>query len=257
MTESVPGTGAAPKVLAVDGFIFDLDNTLVECLSYYVEAQHALRERLERAGVGWDTDTFLAHYRAVARPLFQSHGFGRTRFPITLRETARRALEACGRVAGEDLLCEAYDIGDAVFDAPYEPYAGALDTLRLLRERGYRLGLCTKGDTEVQRRKIDLHGIAELVDCVRIVPRKGAREILETRDALGCSGRRVAMVGDSLHDDIAGGRAAGVATVWVHGDPIHLTEAHGEVPDIEPDFRVEHVRQLPDLLPPSANPRKP
>ena len=50
------------------------------------------------------------------------------------------------------------------------------------------------------------------------------------------------MVGDSLTSDILGGINAGMKTCWVCPP-----EAQGR-PDIVPDYRIESLSQLPELL---------
>jgi 2-haloacid dehalogenase len=50
------------------------------------------------------------------------------------------------------------------------------------------------------------------------------------------------IVGDSLSSDIKGGINAGIRTCWVN-------PSHGEAPaDIQPDFEIEALAQLPALL---------
>jgi HAD superfamily hydrolase (TIGR01450 family) len=56
-------------------------------------------------------------------------------------------------------------------------------------------------------------------------------------ERLGCSPRQAAMVGDSMVSDIAGGRAAGMFTIWL--DP--------EDNDSQPDSVDLKVRDLPEL----------
>ena len=56
-------------------------------------------------------------------------------------------------------------------------------------------------------------------------------------DRLGCPARQAAMVGDSTVSDIAGGRAAGMYTIWIDPDD----------KDTQPDSVDLKVRDLPEL----------
>ena len=58
----------------------------------------------------------------------------------------------------------------------------------------------------------------------------------------GFDPQKALMVGDSLTSDILGGINAGMKTCWVCPP-----EAQGR-PDIVPDYRIEALSQLPELL---------
>lgn len=58
----------------------------------------------------------------------------------------------------------------------------------------------------------------------------------------GFDPRKALMVGDSLTSDILGGINAGMKTCWVCPP-----EVQGR-PDIVPDYRIESLSQLPELL---------
>lgn len=232
----------------VDALIFDLDNTLIECLGYYVEARREIHRRLLDHGVTADWEEFTGIYRTLGRSYFKAYGYSPERVPATLQETARSLFERQGGEAPAGVLREVYAIASAIFDAPYEPYEGALQTLDWARNYGYRVAVCTKGDAEVQERKLRLHGVRERADHVSIVPKKGAPELRAAAEALGVAPERTAVVGDSLHDDVEGGRAAGMVTIWVSDDPIHLPEIDGALPSTEADHVIGRVSELPRLL---------
>ena len=102
---------------------------------------------------------------------------------------------------------------------------------------GRRVGIITNGPAEVQRAKVELLGVAALVDFVVISGEFGVhkpdpaifREALRLGDA---TADEAVYVGDSAEHDVAGARAAGLAVVWVNrdGGPWH---GDGDRPDIE------------------------
>src|SRR5690606_29621474 len=88
-----PGTpiGVAPRsfetmrnrtdwVRSITAWIFDLDNTLVECHRYYEETRKAVYEMLLRTGVPVTWSEFEQQLGVVRKPLFQSIGFGHESF---------------------------------------------------------------------------------------------------------------------------------------------------------------------------------
>ncbi|MER5636559.1 HAD family hydrolase [Kitasatospora sp. NPDC002227] len=91
-----------------------------------------------------------------------------------------------------------------------------------LRAAGWRTAIVTNGMTDNQEAKIRRTGLAKLVDtwCIsaEVGIRKPERGIFELA-ARRC-GARLAdggwMTGDNLLQDIAGARAAGLRTVWLH-----------------------------------------
>lgn len=109
------------------------------------------------------------------------------------------------------------------------PYAGAVETLAAVRERGMRTALLTNGDARSQRRSVERYGLALYFDCIVIEGEFGAgkpdelvfRHALRT---LSCAPEATWMVGDSLEADIAPALALGMHAVWVDGEGLGLPE---------------------------------
>ena len=111
-----------------------------------------------------------------------------------------------------------------------------------------RIGVVTNGPAEIQRTKAMTLGIDRLVDFVLVSGEFGSekpdRAIFEEALRLGgAPPERAIMVGDSLEHDIAGAQAAGITAVWIN---------RSEYPNIpvvpKPDFVVQRLRELPDVL---------
>jgi HAD superfamily hydrolase (TIGR01549 family) len=105
-----------------------------------------------------------------------------------------------------------------------ECYPGVLSQLDELAAIGERLVIVSNGDGRQQRMKLERTGLAEIVTGSAIsgelgIKKPDARIFAAAREIAG--GDRVAwMVGDNVEADIAGARAAGLATAWVsHGRP--------------------------------------
>jgi HAD superfamily hydrolase (TIGR01549 family) len=83
---------------------------------------------------------------------------------------------------------------------------------------GRSIGLITNGPTEVQRQKVDLLGIGDLVDFVVISEEFGVAKpdpaiFAEALRLATATADRALFVGDSPEFDIAGARASGIAPV--------------------------------------------
>lgn len=101
------------------------------------------------------------------------------------------------------------------------PVPGAVDALRRLRQAGWTIVIVTNGATHQQNAKIEQLGLAPLVDCWVISEAEGVSKpdpelfrIAAARAGVSLSPEDW-MVGDSAESDIAGGRAAGVRTIWL------------------------------------------
>ncbi len=111
-----------------------------------------------------------------------------------------------------------------------------------------RAGVITNGPADVQRAKVELLGVADLVDFVVISGEFGVhkpdpaifREALRLGDA--CAGEAI-YIGDSMEEDITGARAAGLATIWVNRDGGPWTGS-GEPPDNE----IRNIEEIAQAL---------
>lgn len=90
-----------------------------------------------------------------------------------------------------------------------------------LRAAGWRVGIVTNGTADNQLGKIQRTGLAEVVDGYALSGIEGIRkpetklfEIAARRCGASLTGESW-MIGDHLTKDIAGGRAAGLRTIWI------------------------------------------
>lgn len=238
---------------SVRAWIFDLDNTLVECLHYYDTARNAVHALLVQEGVRVSHDEFVRELGVVRKPLFQSMGFGHESFAVSLRETFRVLSERSGLTPQPGHLHAAYNLGYSVRFAPYSPYPGVLDVLKLLRRRGHRLALLTKGMAAAQQRKVRLHGLESLFDHIETVPYKTVKEVRAVLRVIDAEPAQTAVVGDSLFDDILSGQQAGCHTIWINGDPVEHPELYGDARRPVPDMALAKVSDLSRLLVPAQD----
>jgi HAD superfamily hydrolase (TIGR01549 family) len=122
---------------------------------------------------------------------------------------------------------------------------GAEAILAPLRQR-YRLAIVTNGPTHMQWPKLRKFGLQDLVDYVVVSGEVGIHKPdpaifrhLLTQASIEAA--QAAHVGDSIHSDVAGARAAGMTAIWL---PPYLRE-----PD-EPGEHTPHavITRLADLI---------
>ncbi|MFJ7588142.1 HAD family hydrolase [Streptomyces sp. NPDC097617] len=179
--------------------LFDLDDTLID-------RRHALEATLTR---------FASH-----------HGLAVDEREALLVRLGDRACaadfsvvrELLGLAAPAEELWRQYlaDMAEFAF-CP----AGLLDGLDDLRRRGWRIGIATNGSADIQRAKLDATGIVHRVHAVCVSSDLGLRKPdprLFATAAERCGAPPGAggwMVGNDPVKDIAGGRSAGLATLWI------------------------------------------
>ena len=229
----VPST--APR-----GVIFDGDDTLWLTEHLYDEARASAREIIQRAGL--DGASWEQWQRALDLANVERVGHSPSRFPTSCVQ----ALDAvdvdgrCRREVREAVWAAAQQVFTA--DAPLRP--GATRVVSDLVRRGLRLGLLTKGDADVQRRRIDCSGLRPLFDVVAVVAKKSPGDFRRVVTQLDLEPREVLSVGNSVRSDIMPSLSAGVNAIWV---PAYVWDYERSEDEAVPDH-VARITKLDELL---------
>ena len=124
---------------------------------------------------------------------------------------------------------------------------GAEEAVESLHKK-YRLFLASNGTASVQKGRMTSANLYRFFEQSFVSQELGynkpSKEYFDAAISRipGFDPDKCLMVGDSLTSDILGGKNAGIRTVWVN--PTH---AAGR-PDIVPDFEIEYLSQLEELL---------
>lgn len=125
----------------------------------------------------------------------------------------------------------------------------AVPVLQALREQGVRIGLLsnTHWPRGFHERFLQRDGLAELIDARLYTSEmeyvKPHPSVFKAALAAvgGAEPGRSVFVGDRLHDDVHGARAAGMRAVWVRNS---WTDGF----DAEPDAVIDSLAELPDVV---------
>ncbi|HSS50952.1 MAG TPA: HAD hydrolase-like protein, partial [Thermoanaerobaculia bacterium] len=109
--------------------------------------------------------------------------------------------------------------------------SGARETLTLLRARGTRLGLLTKGDHQVQHHRIEQSGLSDLFDVIQIVHEKTPATIQDVVTSLGVEPGSAWMVGNSVRSDVLPAIKAGLKAVWINAHVWEYERTHDHLVD--------------------------
>ena len=197
---------ASSTPLTAKAILFDLDGTLFDRDSSYLELIEAQYERFAEAVAHVPREIYVR--RAVE---LDSHGY------------VERSVVYGG-------LAREFGLPDAVaqeltrhFWETYHLFGRGFPevpaTLASLRARGLKLGIITNGSVRMQERKIQQLGFSGLFDAVLISEREGVRKpdgaiFARAVAQLGVAAHEAWYVGDHPTIDIQGALDAGLTPVW-------------------------------------------
>jgi HAD superfamily hydrolase (TIGR01662 family) len=173
---------------------------------------------------------------------------------ICRRVAARHAIELTPEQGAE--LWEAWNLGGAFLGRVLFP--DTLPTLRVLRERGYRLAAVTNRGYSGPRfheemRDLGLTDVFEaaVISCEIGYMKPHPRIYQYALEGLGLEPDEVAMVGDNLRADVEGAKTLGMVAIWrrpLLDEPLEATEDEVEVTGpLAPDYVIDNIGDLKGL----------
>ncbi len=239
----------------IKGIIFDLGNTLVRfsgdadsteqagseaLVTWYLKKKHI---KLDGAAL---SEIFLAERKAAWERASQE---GRE---VLAQESLRMALS---KIEAPPVTTALLEAAIKVFFGPeeelYQCYPDAVETLKLLKGRGYKLGLYSNAtDDPLIQRLVNRNGLRPWLSptfssagCGWRKPRREAFALIADRWGLDPS--QVAVVGDTLKADILGAHQAGMAGILAAMDEAPSNEANRQ---IRPAAVIKGLAELPNLV---------
>jgi putative hydrolase of the HAD superfamily len=201
-------------------FVFDLDDTLIPNQHLYnlaiVDFQRYI---LEKTGYrSPHPQTIVNLFVEMDVNAVKKLGFSIRRFPETFVETFQKVSEIVGYHCTEEDLREVHRIGTKAFDIKPGLLDGAEMVLDFLAANDDELLLYTKGDAELQQKKIDLSEIQRWFTPAKtyIVKDKNSAD-LETivRDR---NKDKTFKVGNSIRSDVNPALAIGIKAIYIPCD---------------------------------------
>ena len=222
-------------------FLFlDLDDTILD----FHKAERLAISRTFRSFGLEPTDQVLERYHVINRLHWERLERGELTRDQVLTGRFQMLFEELGIPAQPQAIAKGYEhnLGLGHYFLP-----GAKEALDTLRGK-YRLFLASNGTASVQHSRLTSAGLYPYFEEVFVSQALGAnkpsRAFFDACAARipGYDPRKALMVGDSLTSDILGGINAGMKTCWV------CPQGTRGRPDIVPDYRIEALSQLPELL---------
>ena len=230
--------------------VFDLDSTLLDNSSYQATLMGICRQVSElHPGLEpgqlqqINSDIWTSHKDRYMTELWDG-----TKDTFSLGEEVwELTLAQCG-IQSRSMAREAARIHDATEASHFRLYTDARSAVQALQQAGIRMALVTNGPSQLQRRKIEILGIAPWFESVLVSAEVGHSKpepeiYMLALDSLNADPKDAWFVGDNLYTDIAGANNVGMPSVWVNrtGEPLP--------PDAPaPTHEVRTLAPLPGLM---------
>ena len=223
----------------IEFLLLDLDDTI---LDFHKAERIALSKTIQDFGVE-PTEEALALYHKINKWHWEQLELGvmtreevlTGRFAVFFRELGKEVdPTACTRSYERNLSIGHYFL------------PGAEETVQALSKK-YRLFLVSNGTATVQHSRLTSAGLYPYFEQVFVSQEIGFNKPDKAyfdrcfERIPGFDPKKALMVGDSLTSDIKGGINAGVRTVWIN-------PKHKDCGDIRPDYQLDALSQLPELL---------
>lgn len=195
--------------------IFDVDNTLYSFSKAHVAACEALTEYAS-AELGLEREFFRRLMRGTMDELQVYMGDVAAVHNRTIRY--QNLLESRGLPLHPHVLRMDAVYWDTLIDRSV-PSPGAGETLKLLKEKGVRIGIGTDMTARVQFRKLEALGLLAYVDFFVSSEEAGAEKpspvfFARCMEKADCENAECLFIGDSLEKDVLGPIAVGMKAVW-------------------------------------------
>jgi putative hydrolase of the HAD superfamily len=225
---------------------FDLDDTLCDWQSarvYGIESAH-------RVVSPYYPQITISHWKETFYSVSEAMFHEWSQFT---RPSSELRLERTKRIFAQLGIDGHSPLADRATEAFYQDAIEALqlfddvnDVLSTLRAN-HILGIITNTLADVQRIKIKKLGLSEKIDHVLIASEVGfskpSPEIFHRAlEMAQVPAREFLFVGNSLEDDVAGARAAGVSVAWINRQGARLPETY------RPDFVIRSLRDLLSIV---------
>lgn len=196
-----------------------------------------------------DPQVFYDAYWTANIDLWTQYAKGEITRDYLIVERFRRPLSVGKGIEITKELC--LEISDRFLDfCASKPgvISGAHEMMDYLKQRGYRMHMCSNGFHEVQYKKLDACGLRDYFDTIILSEDAGVNKPSKAYfdyalKVSGASRKTTLMIGDNLQSDILGALNAGLDAMlfnrWAIEDK--------DIPQ-KPTFIVEHLRDIKRIL---------
>lgn len=225
----------------------DFDDTLYDTHGNAVIALHELFETLQLGQYFADPEVFYDEYWKANIDLWTRYSKEEITRDYLIVERFRRPLSfAKGLDPTEEYCLKASDLFLDYCSSKPGLVEGAHELVDYLKNKGYRMHICSNGFHEVQYKKLRACGLFDYFDTIILSEDAGANKPSKqffdyALQKSGAVKAKTLMIGDNFNTDILGAKQAGFDTAYFNRFP--------DYPAPEPaTFEVTNFSQLMDIL---------
>ena len=225
----------------------DFDDTLYDT---YGNAVIALRETFGHFRLGRyfpDPQLFYDVYWRNNIDLWSRYAKGEITRDYLIVERFRKPLSVgMGDAASTGFCLEMSDVFLDFCSSKPGVIDGAHELMDYLRQKGYRMHMCSNGFHEAQYKKLAACGLRDYFDTIILSEDAGANK--PSKDffdyalrTTGATRERTLMIGDNINTDILGAQSSGLDTLLFNRWQVDAS-------DIRPTFTVSALKDIQDML---------
>jgi putative hydrolase of the HAD superfamily len=225
----------------------DFDDTLYDTHGNAVIALHELFETLQLGQYFADPEVFYDEYWKANIDLWTRYSKEEITRDYLIVERFRRPLSFVkGLDPTEEYCLKASDLFLDYCSSKPGLVEGAHELVDYLKNKGYRMHICSNGFHEVQYKKLRACGLFDYFDTIILSEDAGANKPSKqffdyALQKSGAVKAKTLMIGDNFNTDILGAKQAGFDTAYFNRFP--------DYPAPEPaTFEVTNLSQLMDIL---------
>lgn len=200
--------------------IFDLDDTLIHCNKYFLEAIEVFAEKIKCwfSSCNLEIKEIKEKQQEIDIKGVSKHGFAAEHFAMSLLETYAYFSESLDRVRVSEEEEMLKDIAASAYNQSFEPYPSMREVLEFLYKQGHELYLYTAGSPKTQKRKVEIVGIGQYFgDRIFVTPRKNSEVLQSIIDKHNLDKESTWMIGNSMKSDIMPAVQVGIKAVYIPG----------------------------------------
>ncbi|MEH7236626.1 pyrophosphatase PpaX [Bacillus sp. JJ1562] len=211
--------------MAINTLLFDLDGTLIDT-----------------------NELILQSFLHTFETYFPDRRFTREEILPFNGPTLHESFSSVDPDRAEEMIAEYRRFNHEKHDELVTEFPGVFDTIKTLKEKGYKIGVVTTKIRKIVNMGLKLTELDQFFDVVVTLddvknPKPDPEPVLLALKLLGSAPEEAIMIGDNYQDIVAGQNAgtqtAGVA--WSHKGKDFLLE-------YKPDFMLENMSDLLDLV---------